>query len=385
MFVYGLHRELHDRIRFTGQLPFGSKISGKEVTLKAFFTRIFWIQHLRDCREILGITTTTQTRTDGCPKVHQRFLSSVQCQHQDWSRDNIRDGNFELKPTHINKVQQSPFCGRTSENANAHLQHFLEICSTFSIWGVTKDVVHLRLFPFLLLGKVKQWFYSNKEAVPTWEKCSNAFLAKFFPLGKTNALWNKISGFRQLTYETITEAWERQQEYVFACPHHGMEEWFIIQSFYHGLIRSAREHIDDAAGGSFFALSIEEARKLVEKMAYNQSWDEERTQTRTRKVHQLEEVDMLTTKIDLLIKKLENQGPNHLKMGDARVTCEECGETCHMVINCLTVSQDVNFVGNSNNGFRPNQKFNSGWNEPSFPGRISTKMSPLSEISSGIG
>jgi hypothetical protein len=51
-----------------------------------------------------------------------------------------------------------------------------------------------------------------------------------------------------------------------------MEEWFIIQSFYHGLIHSAREHIDDAAaGGSFFALSTEEARKLVEKMASNQS------------------------------------------------------------------------------------------------------------------
>jgi hypothetical protein len=31
--------------------------------------------------------------------------------------------------------------------------------------------------------------------VSTWEKCSNAFLAKFFLLGKTNALWNKISGF----------------------------------------------------------------------------------------------------------------------------------------------------------------------------------------------
>jgi hypothetical protein len=48
-----------------------------------------------------------------------------------------------------------------------------------------------------------------------------------------------------------------------------MEEWFIIQSFYHGLIRSSREHIDAPAGGSFFALSIEEARKLVEKMESN--------------------------------------------------------------------------------------------------------------------
>jgi hypothetical protein len=50
-----------------------------------------------------------------------------------------------------------------------------------------------------------------------------------------------------------------------------MEEWFIIQSFYHGLIHSAREHIDAAAGGSFLALSVEEAHKLVEKIASNQS------------------------------------------------------------------------------------------------------------------
>jgi hypothetical protein len=67
----------------------------------------------------------------------------------------------------------------------------------------------------------------------------------------------------------------------------------------------------------FFALSIEKAHKLIEKMASNQSWDEEHTQTRTRKVHQLEEVDMFTAKIDLCIKKLENPGLDHLKMVDA--------------------------------------------------------------------
>jgi hypothetical protein len=174
--------------------------------------------------------------------------------------------------------------------------------------------------------------------VSTWEKCSNAFLAKFLPLGKTNALQNMISRFQQLMNESIAEVWERLRDYISACPHHGMEEWFIIQSFYHGLIRSAREHIDAAAGGSFFALSIEEARKLVEKMASNQSWDEERTQTRTCKVHQLEEVDMLTTKIDLLMKKLENPSLDHLKMVDVCVTCEECRETGHMGIRCPTVS-----------------------------------------------
>jgi hypothetical protein len=63
---------------------------------------------------------------------------------------------------------------------------------------VTQDAVRLHLFPFSLLGKAKQWFYSNKEAVSTWVKCSNAFLPKFFPLGKTNALWNNISTFPQI-------------------------------------------------------------------------------------------------------------------------------------------------------------------------------------------
>jgi hypothetical protein len=92
----------------------------------------------------------------------------------------------------------------------------------------------------------------------------------------------------------------------------------------------------------------------------------ERTQTHTHKVHQLEEVDMLTTKINLLMKKLENPGLDHLKMVDARVTCEECREIDHMGINYPTVSQDVNLVGYSNNGFRPNQGFNAGWNKSSF-------------------
>jgi hypothetical protein len=106
-------------------------------------------------------------------------------------------------------VQQSRFCGKSSKDANAHLQYFLDICSTFTIRVVTQDAVRLRLFPFSMLGKAKQWFYSINEAVLTWEKCSNAILAMFFPLGKTNALRNKISGFQKLTNETIAEAWER--------------------------------------------------------------------------------------------------------------------------------------------------------------------------------
>jgi hypothetical protein len=96
------------------------------------------------------------------------FSSSSSANIRTGPEMNIRDGSFELKLALINMVQQSPFCGKASEDANAHLQHFLEICSTFTIWGVTQGVVRLHLSPFSLLGKEKQWCYSNKEAV-TWE------------------------------------------------------------------------------------------------------------------------------------------------------------------------------------------------------------------------
>jgi hypothetical protein len=215
------------------------------------------------------------------------------------------------------------------------------------------------------LGKEKQWFYANKEVVSIWEKCTNVFLTKFFLLGKTNALRNKISSFQQLTDETIADAWECLQDYFSVCPHHEMQEWFGIQSDYHRLIRSAREHIDADARGSLFALSVKDARALIEKVASSQSWNDEYTQSRTHKVHQLEEVDMLTTKIDLLMKKLEDSGLDHHRMVDSHMMYEECGETGCMGINFPATCQDMNFVQHSNE-FCPNQFFNSGWNKLNF-------------------
>ena len=146
---------------------------------------------------------------------------------------------FELKNGLVNMVQASLFCRKASEDANAHLHNFLEVGNTINPRGTTLDDVLLRLFPFSLLGKAKTWFYSNKEAFTIWETCSNAFLAKYFPVGKTNALQNRIIGIQQLPDETIPEVWEHLQEYIQACPHHGIEEWLIIQNFFHGLNQQA--------------------------------------------------------------------------------------------------------------------------------------------------
>jgi len=116
--------------------------------------------------------------------------------------DNIRTGpaaeiddNFELKPGLINMVQSNQFCGKAHEDTSAHLQHFLEICSTFTISGVPKHAILLRLFPFSLLWRAKQWFYTTKEKNTTWALCSTNFLAKFFPMGRPMLSVGKLQVF----------------------------------------------------------------------------------------------------------------------------------------------------------------------------------------------
>jgi hypothetical protein len=64
---------------------------------------------------------------------------------------NVGDVNFEVKSSLINMVQASPFCGKPNEDANAHLQNFLELWETIVIRGVMADAIRLRLFPFSLL------------------------------------------------------------------------------------------------------------------------------------------------------------------------------------------------------------------------------------------
>jgi hypothetical protein len=128
----------------------------------------------------------------------------------------------------------------------------------------------------------------------------------------------------------------------------------------------------------FLSFTINQDTTLVEKMASNQGWNEERTQTRKRGggMHQLKEVDMLCAKMDLLMKRLNERASEKkevMHIHDSRMTCEECGDTGQSGSNCLELQEDVNYLNNNNNNYyRPQQ--NQGWNQqqrPNYSGNYS--------------
>ena len=68
---------------------------------------------------------------------------------------NTSNGNFKLHTGLITMVQANQFFGLSSEDVNAHLQHFLDMCDTIVIKDITPESIRLCLFPFSLSGKVK--------------------------------------------------------------------------------------------------------------------------------------------------------------------------------------------------------------------------------------
>jgi hypothetical protein len=149
-----------------------------------------------------------------------------------------------------------------------------------------------------------------------------------------------------------------------------MHGWFLIQTFYHGLKHTSREHLDAVVGGAFFSLQVPATKELIEKMVANQGWDGDCLQPRTRGVHQVDGIDMIAAKMDLLMKKLEaSTNMETANIMDAHMTCEVCGNVGHLGNDCLETREEASFINNgNNNGFHNHNFNNQGWNSrPNFP------------------
>jgi hypothetical protein len=86
-----------------------------------------------------------------------------------------------------------------------------------------------------------------------------------------------------------------------------MEEWLLMQTFYHGLIQKSHEQLDATAGGSFMSLTPGKDKVLMEKIAANQSWASCNTQSCHKTEEVPEEVCALSTKMDVLLNLLEQR------------------------------------------------------------------------------
>ena len=124
--------------------------------------------------------------------------------------------------------------------------------------------------------------------------------------------------------------------------------------------------MDAAAGGSFLSLNVAGARTLIDKVASNQSWKEDRQPARAKGIHEIDSVDMLVAKMDLLMKKLESPH-QEVSQTKFRMTCEKCGNTGHSGKSCPFTQEDENSIGNNtpnDSDCRPQQ----GWNfKPNLP------------------
>jgi hypothetical protein len=139
--------------------------------------------------------------------------------------------------------------------------------------GVTQDQMRARLFPFSLLGKALQWFHSQPvEAVQNWNALMRVFMKEYYSPGKTQSLRNKIATFAQYLTKTVSEAFERFNEYTRAVPHHKFLKEYLVQKFYQGLTMASRTMIDASAGGSIIELTPTEAFTLFKKVADNDTW-----------------------------------------------------------------------------------------------------------------
>ncbi|GJU14446.1 reverse transcriptase domain-containing protein [Tanacetum coccineum] len=163
----------------------------------------------------------------------------------------ITANNFEIKHGLLNLVQNKQFFGNDKEDPHAHIRYFNKITSTMKIPNVPNTSVKLMLFPFSLEGAARIWLEKEPpRSILTWDDLVSKFINKFFPPSKTTNLRNEITRFQQKFDETFYEAWDRFNDLLRGCPHHGFSELHQLDTFYNALNSNDQDSLNSAAVSS---------------------------------------------------------------------------------------------------------------------------------------
>jgi hypothetical protein len=104
---------------------------------------------------------------------------------------------YEIKPALLNLVMKEQFSGASLYDAAAHLNNFVELCEMQKYKDVDGNIIKLKLFPFSLRGRAKDWLLSlPRNSIDSWDKCKNAFIGIYYPPAKIIALRSDIMKFR---------------------------------------------------------------------------------------------------------------------------------------------------------------------------------------------
>ncbi|KAJ9561139.1 hypothetical protein OSB04_006299 [Centaurea solstitialis] len=192
--------------------------------------------------------------------------------------------NYEIKTSLINFVM---------------MDRFSVLCGSM---GLTRRLFGLSSFSFSLKDGAKEWLEGHEpNFFTTWDALANAFITRYFPPGKTANLTKAITNFVQGPMEELYEAWERFKNLQRNCPHHGIEDWRLVQLFYNGLRPETRFAIDTSASGSIMTKTPGAIKDLIENLAINHyQWPTERALH--GRMHSTPESDAMAT----LVAKIEN-------------------------------------------------------------------------------
>nr|GEV76167.1 reverse transcriptase domain-containing protein [Tanacetum cinerariifolium] len=176
----------------------------------------------------------------------------------------------------IQQVQNTcQFPGLLGDDANRHIDQFLEITQHMKQNGVSDDALRLSLFPYSLTHHAIAWYDRLlRNSIHSFDDIMRNFLSKYFPTSMVTKLMNEITKFEQKPHESLFEAWECYKLSIDRCPNYNMLLVTQINTFYNGLTLSHRDTINAAAGGTFMQKKPKECYELIENMtARHNHWD----------------------------------------------------------------------------------------------------------------
>ncbi|GJW44277.1 reverse transcriptase domain-containing protein [Tanacetum coccineum] len=106
--------------------------------------------------------------------------------------------------------------------------------------------------------------FELKHGLLTLDDLVSKFINKFFPPSKTTNIQNEITRFQQRFDETFYEAWDRFNDLLRACPHHGFSELHQLDTFYNALNSNDQDSLNSVVGGNFLDKMPRDCLRIIE-------------------------------------------------------------------------------------------------------------------------